>query len=188
MARLDEQSKGTYDYLALFLQHRSKGQHRLDVADYIGPIEISHSTEHGRILKTTRAVKAGELLLANKAIAAVFPSDWAGGKTRKNSNLLRFVEDTPSASRLPTELTYKWIHQPQLRTTLERLPRGSDVKQPKTFPIADMYKSKPKEEGEKPLDPNMIDRIATFAGITYDSLNYQGTGVNLINPLEIGDP
>lgn len=186
--RVEEQTKGLYDYLALFLQDREKNQHRLDVADYIGPVEITHTAEHGRALKTTRAVKAGDLLLVNKAIAAVFPSDWEGGMARINNNLLRFVEDSPCASRLPAELTYKWIHQPQIRTMLDRLPRGPGVKQPKVFPIIETYKWKAQDEQEKPLDPNTIERVATFAAATYDSINYQGTGVNLINPLSIGDP
>jgi hypothetical protein len=187
--RLKEQAKGEYDYLALFLQVREKNQPRLDIADYIGPVEIARSCQTDRTLKTTRAVKAGELLLANKAIAAVFPSDWKGGRRKINNNLLRFIEDTPCASRLPAELTYKWLHQPQLRSTIEKLPRGPGIKQPKVFPVTDMYTSKPKDElKEVPLDPNMIDRVASFASYTFDSLNYIGTGVDTRNPQPIGDP
>jgi hypothetical protein len=52
-----------------------------------------------------------------------------------------------------------------------------------------MYTSKPKDElQEVPLDPNMIDRVASFASFTFDSLNYIGTGVDTRNPQPIGDP
>lgn len=59
----------------------------MDRADYVGPIEVRPcaNPEHGRGLFTTKDVKAGDLLLLEKAFAAVFPTPTAKGhETTKN--------------------------------------------------------------------------------------------------------
>ncbi len=52
----------------------------MDRADFVGPIEVRpcKNPEHGRGLFSTRAVKAGDLLLCEKAFCAAFTGDGGG--------------------------------------------------------------------------------------------------------------
>jgi hypothetical protein len=52
----------------------------MDRADFVGPIEVRpcKNPEHGRGVFSTRAVKAGELLLCEKAFCAAFARDGGG--------------------------------------------------------------------------------------------------------------
>lgn len=76
--RLREQA-GEFDFASMLDEAVTKQPSpRLDRATYIGPIEVRKCAieSHGRGLFTTKAVKAGELLLCEKAFAAAFsPND-----------------------------------------------------------------------------------------------------------------
>ena len=172
-ARLEEASTGCYDLLDLFNQTR-EGKYHLDAADYVGPVEIMQLPDSRLGLKTTRAVKAGELLVANKAVVSVFPSDWAGGKKTMNRNMIIMVYEGPSASRLHAQLKYKWEHQPQLRSLFDRMPLGPNANPPKAFRVADMYTLKPKDERNKPMDMAAIDRIASYAAMHFSPVTHLG--------------
>lgn len=172
-ARLKEASTGCYDLLDLFKQTR-EGKYHLDAADYVGPVEIMQLPDSRLGLKTTRAVKAGGLLVANKAVASVFPSDWAGGKKTMNRNMIIMVHEGPSASRLHAQLKYKWEHQPQLHSLVDRMPLGPNAKPPKAFRVADMYTLKPKDERNKPMDMAAIDRIASYAAMHFSPVTHLG--------------
>ena len=73
--RLREEKEGKFDWPSLLKE--SKGQApRTDAADYIGPIMISSGGEKGvKVWRATRDIKAGELLLASKALAVLYASD-----------------------------------------------------------------------------------------------------------------
>lgn len=61
--RLQERSAGRYDWCSLFRRSQEKAV-RLDVADYVGPVEIRESGPNGiRGTFATRDIKAGELLV-----------------------------------------------------------------------------------------------------------------------------
>jgi len=61
-ARLSEETFGQYDWLRLFLDsHRSVTA--MDVADYVGPIEVISLPSRGRGVVATRDIKVGELLV-----------------------------------------------------------------------------------------------------------------------------
>lgn len=76
--RLREQA-GEFDFASMLDEAVTKQPSpRLDRATYIGPVEVRKCAieSHGRGLFTTKAVKAGELLLCEKAFAAAFsPND-----------------------------------------------------------------------------------------------------------------
>lgn len=78
--RLREEA-GDYDFASMLKEAVSKSSFPdMDRATYIGPIEVRDCAikSHGRGIFTTKAVKAGELLLCEKAFAAVFvPADGA---------------------------------------------------------------------------------------------------------------
>ncbi|KAL2066486.1 hypothetical protein VTL71DRAFT_2557 [Oculimacula yallundae] len=66
--RVVEQETGIYDFRALYKATALRPP-RLDIANFIGPVEVRDSTGRGRGLFTTQAVEAGEILLCEKAFA-----------------------------------------------------------------------------------------------------------------------
>jgi hypothetical protein len=66
--RLHERATGEYDFRRMYDVIRAGGRH-VDMATFAGPVAVKTSTGRGRGLFTTRAVKAGELLLCEKAFA-----------------------------------------------------------------------------------------------------------------------
>lgn len=69
----------------------------MDRADFVGPIEVRvcANPDHGRGLFTTRDVRAGDLLLCEKALAAAFAGAEGSGLSKKHSdhNVESHVED-----------------------------------------------------------------------------------------------
>ena len=75
--RFQEQA-GNFDFASMLIEAVNKQPSpRLDRATYIGPIEVRKCAieSHGRGLFTTKAVKAGELLLCEKAFVTAFAPD-----------------------------------------------------------------------------------------------------------------
>jgi hypothetical protein len=66
--RLHEQTSGGYDFPKMYDDVRM-GKRHLDIATFVGPVVVKSSPGRGRGLFTTRPVKAGELLLCEKAFA-----------------------------------------------------------------------------------------------------------------------
>ena len=94
--RSQEQS-GQFDFASMLDEAITKQPSpRLDRANYIGPIEVRSCAieSHGRGLFTTKAVKAGELLLCEKAFATAFapvntnnPQDPKSDRSKWRQNL-----------------------------------------------------------------------------------------------------
>lgn len=73
-----QEQAGDYDFMSMLDEAVSKQPSpRLDRAAYIGPIEVRKCAieSHGRGLFITKAVKAGELLLCEKAFNTAFAPD-----------------------------------------------------------------------------------------------------------------
>ncbi|KAI9878412.1 MAG: hypothetical protein M1830_000932 [Pleopsidium flavum] len=75
--RLREQKHGQYNFKAMYEATKVSPLY-LDHATYVGPVEIKESEGRGRGLFTTRAVKAGELLLCEKAFAHCYADSTEG--------------------------------------------------------------------------------------------------------------
>ncbi|CZT42233.1 related to TPR domain protein [Rhynchosporium secalis] len=69
--RIAEQKTGAYDFKALYKATKLRPP-RLDIATYKGPVEVRASAGRGRGLHTTAPVKAGDILLCEKAFAYCF--------------------------------------------------------------------------------------------------------------------
>ncbi|KAJ5610508.1 TPR domain protein [Penicillium lagena] len=70
--RLAEQANGRYPFKQLQLEAAKLRPPHLDRATYIGPVSVRSTNAHGRGLFTTKAVKAGDILLCEKAFAHSF--------------------------------------------------------------------------------------------------------------------
>ena len=131
--RLCEQA-GEYDFASMIDETTTKRQSpRLDRATYIGPIEVRKCAieSHGRGLFTTRAVKAGELLLCEKNFAAAFATDET--KTAAESSRLENPSSDSSRWRLKLRAEIavhtfiKLIRNPSLVSAFADLYPGPDA-------------------------------------------------------------
>ena len=81
--RLAEQRTGVYDFAAMQFEIQTLRPPHLDHATYIGPIEVRNTKTKGRGVFTTKSVKAGDLLLCEKAFSHSYASEDGGaGKSR----------------------------------------------------------------------------------------------------------
>ena len=71
-ARLVEAQTGVYNFKGLYQEANKLRPPHLDHATYMGPVEVKKCGSKGRALFTTAAVKAGDLLLCEKAFAHAF--------------------------------------------------------------------------------------------------------------------
>lgn len=73
--RIREGEEGKYDWAALLKEARTPTP-RVDVADYVGPVQLAYgNVSEQKCWRTSRDVKAGELLLSSKALTVLYPSD-----------------------------------------------------------------------------------------------------------------
>lgn len=73
--RLLEEQYGAYDFKAIYEEVSKVRPPHLDHATFIGPVVVKMSPGRGRGLFTTKAVKAGELLLCEKAFAHCYANN-----------------------------------------------------------------------------------------------------------------
>lgn len=139
--RLAEQQYGRYSFSKLYVE---LSQHRpplLDHATYVGPICVKMSSEsRGRGLFTTKAVKAGELLLCEKAFAYVSKKQEDSGATLSElkSDFGMKMEEWRG---LTTTIVQKLCRNPSLVPVITDLYHGSyqpvDVSYVDGIPIVD---------------------------------------------------
>ena len=85
-----EQNTGVYNFKELQANAKKLRPPHLDHATYIGPVEIRQTESKGRGLFVTKAVKAGELLLCEKAFSHAHADEVAsdGNANPQKINLL----------------------------------------------------------------------------------------------------
>jgi len=71
-ACLAEEQTGDYQFKEMILEAKKTRPPLLEHGTYIGPVTIKTTQKRGRGLFTTEAVKAGDLLLCEKAFAHAF--------------------------------------------------------------------------------------------------------------------
>lgn len=128
--RLQELEKGEYSFQPMYASVRS-GSMYLDLATYIGPVEVKPSQGRGRGLFTTRAVKAGELLLCEKAFAycaATAPDGSAPASSSKIKVLMNLQTNRimlGTQADLITTVVNKLSRNPSLSHEFTSLHHGS---------------------------------------------------------------
>ncbi|KAI1653439.1 hypothetical protein F4813DRAFT_253040 [Daldinia decipiens] len=81
--RLREEEKGSYQFGNMYKQAEDTPP-LIDCATYVGSVAVRDSPGRGKVLFTTKAVKAGELLLCEKA----FAYSYAGDDSKSNTTVL----------------------------------------------------------------------------------------------------
>lgn len=82
-----EQKTGVYNFKQLQAEAKTLRPPHLDHATYIGPVEIRQTESKGRGLFVTKAVKAGDLLLCEKAFSHAHVGESTGGGDRSSSKI-----------------------------------------------------------------------------------------------------
>lgn len=117
--RIDEHSTGSYDFASL-RKNLSKTRPRVDAATYDGPTERKESAKnHGSGLFATRDIKAGDLILCEKALALV----WAHEKDGWTA-LTSDVRDGQTRVQ-PVGLTKNLVAK--LRANLSLVPKATSL-------------------------------------------------------------
>ena len=138
--RIREQA-GDFDFASMLREAIVKQPSpRLDRAGYIGPIEVRKCAieSHGRGLFTTKAVKAGDLLLCEKAFATAFASNDSAA----------IAETSLPKDAKPDESNWKLKLRSELAlTTFYKLNRNPSV----VSAFADLY---PGPDADEEIDEN----------------------------------
>ncbi|KAF7502553.1 hypothetical protein GJ744_005492 [Endocarpon pusillum] len=127
--RLTEQKHGRYDFKAMYAATNIRPLD-LDHATYIGPVVVKPAEGRGRGLFTTKGVKAGELLLCEKAFSQCYadPGDSSESSSSKISLLInahtnRMVMGTHAD--LITKIVQQLWRNPSLAPAFTSLHHGS---------------------------------------------------------------
>jgi hypothetical protein len=130
--RIAEQESGMYDFKALYKETKLRPP-RLDHATYKGPVEVRELPGRGRGLYVTRSVKAGELLLCEKAFSYCFAasSEELAKTPSKSLSQTSFLLDVPgdrttvgTHADLIRDVSNKLILNPSLKSAFEDLFHG----------------------------------------------------------------
>jgi hypothetical protein len=125
IGRLAEQEKGGYQFKKLYVEATQLRPPQLDHATYIGPVSVRTSGSRGRGLFTKEAVKAGDLLLCEKAFALAFADP-----EKPEDVTIRINTETDSATmgaqtELISMIVQKLYRNPSLASVFTELHHGS---------------------------------------------------------------
>jgi tetratricopeptide (TPR) repeat protein len=168
--RIQEQSTGRYNYAELFRQVHRDGIRRFDIAGWKGPIEVAQYAGMGRGYRTTREVKAGELLLVEKALSVVTRATASEISDSPRLTGFNLFTETIEGSRLHSlrmDLAYKAAHRPGLGQALRGLYDGSQSKSAETHSTAAAS-----IDQATISDSRHIDGIVTYNVFTLRDLDY----------------
>jgi tetratricopeptide (TPR) repeat protein len=126
-ARYEESVTGKYDFTAKS-ESTSATHKRLDHASFTTNVAILSSSKKGRGLFATKDIKAGELVLVEKAFSVAFASE-LGTETHIIMNLNTNTARIGAHSSLYYQLVQKMIHNPtQAKRMLELFDGGYSPK------------------------------------------------------------
>lgn len=126
--RKQERSRGDYDFMKMS-RSANKKHNRLDHADFTSNTTISEAGAHGKGLFATKDIKAGQLIMCEKAMCVAFDSDETSRSyTILNHNTKRALAGTQAT--LLFTMVQKLVHNPELATVFFDLFDGGY--QPKT--------------------------------------------------------
>ncbi|TGO08030.1 hypothetical protein BTUL_0230g00120 [Botrytis tulipae] len=150
--RIKEQESGMYDFRSIYKELSTTRPPHLDHATYVGPVVVKSSPGRGQGLFTTRAVKAGEMLLCEKAFAHCYAGASTDSNVHAKTTLLINVHTNRmivgTQGDLITAIVQKLWKNPSLIPEFTALYRGS-------------YKLKKETEvdGKPVIDTFLVEQI-----------------------------
>ncbi|KDQ15101.1 hypothetical protein BOTBODRAFT_174271 [Botryobasidium botryosum FD-172 SS1] len=171
-----QEVEGKYDWVRMFEDAMTPGR-RLDVAEYVGPIRVQPMPTRGggRGVVTTRAVKAGELLLVAKPFVACFPEELSGSGDTMPTHLGQNSCRADAVSQLFVKLA----------ANQELAPVVLDLYAGPKYPAPPSEYPPPAPTGIKPRDPRVFEidlDIQQIEHICADALFIPET-LNILEPL-----
>ncbi|KAG5660249.1 hypothetical protein KAF25_003771 [Fusarium avenaceum] len=122
--RIYEQKVGSYDFKDMYEQAKATPP-LIDCATYSSPVEIRKSPGRGNGLFTTRDVKAGELLLCEKAFSYCYIDlKDPGASANVLMNLFTKKMTIGGSAHLLPQIVQKLYHDPQSIPMFQKLSHG----------------------------------------------------------------
>jgi hypothetical protein len=126
-ARIREEKTGLYDFKQLQVKASNLRPPHLDCATYIGPVEVKATKSKGRGLFVTKAVKAGGLLLCEKAFCHTYASkqDESSSKVTTLLNLETNLASRGTHADLMKQIVQKLFRNPSIAPKFTTLYHGT---------------------------------------------------------------
>ncbi|KFY68509.1 hypothetical protein V496_01031 [Pseudogymnoascus sp. VKM F-4515 (FW-2607)] len=129
-SRLKEQNTGEYNFKLLQAEAKKLRPPHLDHATYVGPIEVRQTASMGRGLFVTKAVKAGDLLLCEKAFHHSHSLDESETEKLGKSKISILMNTETESAVMGTQadllksIIQKTYHNPSLASAFSALHHG----------------------------------------------------------------
>ncbi|KAI0722769.1 hypothetical protein C8Q76DRAFT_793778 [Earliella scabrosa] len=129
-ARITERETGQYDFVSLI--RTAKQKIRLDVANYMGSLEVRQMTERGggRGVVATADVDVGELLMVTKPLVSVYAEDMPQGQVVITLDLISATRRERTGSLMLPRIIEKIYGNPDLHGEVFHLYAGPDYPPP----------------------------------------------------------
>ena len=140
--RLHESTTGSYNFKAMHEAVSFKSP-LLDHATYVGPVEVRQTKFQGRGVFATRAIKAGELVLCEKAFSAVIVSERAPEALTTNIDINSNCISIGAHSSVVADTVCKLRDNPSFAPAFTNLYKGDYTPRKMNFvdgePVVDTY-------------------------------------------------
>ena len=166
-AREKESATGEYDLLGMYRAGKKGGAVRLDVADYQGPIKVEQVAGRGggRGVVAARNIRAGELLVLEKAFAVTFIEDLDPRFPILSIDMIRSAVSFSPAVAQVIKIANKLSDDPSLLSVVNSLYAGPKSTQPIATSVENFVASNSAEDTAVEgfgVDVTRIEEIGTF--------------------------
>ncbi|OBT82079.1 hypothetical protein VE02_09298 [Pseudogymnoascus sp. 03VT05] len=148
-SRLKEQKTGEFDFKLLQAEAKKLRPPHLDHATYIGPVEVRQTASKGRGLFVTKGVKAGDLLLCEKAFAHCYAPEESDAKKSGESTISILMNPETNTAFMGTQadllmgIVQKMYHNPSVSSAFTALYHGDykgvDIDVVDQTPVVDTF-------------------------------------------------
>ncbi|KAL9077334.1 MAG: hypothetical protein Q9157_003370 [Trypethelium eluteriae] len=156
-SRFLEQKTGKYNFKYFQAKAKKLQPPHLDAASYIGPVEVKQTQSKGRGLFVTKAVKAGDLLLCEKAFSHAHVSDRAADNAGSSSEVTMLVN-------IETNQGFRGGQADLLKSIVQSLYRNPSLAPAFTALYHGPYEAVTTSaiDGEPVVDTFLVERIINF--------------------------
>ncbi|ELR10159.1 hypothetical protein VC83_00714 [Pseudogymnoascus destructans] len=129
-SRLREQKTGEFNFKLLQAEAKKLRPPHLDHATYIGPVEVRQTASNGRGLFVTKAVKAGDSLLCEKAFAHCYAPEKSDAEKAGESIISILMNPETNTAFMGTQadllmsVVQKMYHNPSVSSAFTALYHG----------------------------------------------------------------
>eukprot|EP01119_Soliformovum_irregulare_P001033 TRINITY_DN10776_c0_g1_i1.p1 TRINITY_DN10776_c0_g1~~TRINITY_DN10776_c0_g1_i1.p1 ORF type:complete len:705 (+),score=151.91 TRINITY_DN10776_c0_g1_i1:168-2117(+) len=159
LKRIIEGATGKYDIVEMYRRSKETPNPRLQVGDYIGPIEVKEMPERGggRGVIATKDINPGDLIMACSAFSIVYSSELPANQTDDKNQLIS----------LRREIAYRLLDRPEDVPKIHNLYAGPSL-------ASSSYRFDGQMEWPHHYpDPERIDGIVTYNVFAPGQLAFQ---------------